>query len=230
LLVARQAAIEGGLAPLDGMLDVRSCESGDLPEGYGFGYWATLPLVEMGRYLSFLTGRFAAGGGEIVLGPVTSLVEAAREAPLLANCSGLGARDLVADLSVQPIRGQHVVVANPGIERFFLELPAGPSWTAYFPHGDRVVLGGVADAGDWNTEPDMATAAEILRRCTEVEPRLAHAEVLGHTVGLRPARPTVRLEAEKIGGVRCLHNYGHGGSGVALSWGTARSVVDLLVS
>jgi D-amino-acid oxidase len=228
LLAARPAAI-GGLTPLAGVLDVRSCESGDLPEGYGFGYWATLPLVDMGRYLSYLTERFAAGGGEIELGPVTSLVEAAREAPLLANCSGLGARDLVVDPSVRPVRGQHVVVTNPGLETFFLEPPAGPSWTAYFPHGDRVVLGGVAGEGDWNTQPDMTTAAEILRRCTEVEPRLAQAEVLAHTVGLRPARPTVRLEAEEIGGVRCVHNYGHGGSGVALSWGSARSVVDLLV-
>jgi len=36
-------------------------------------------------------------------------------------------------------------------------------------------------------------------------------------VGLRPARPTVRLEAEQVGHTRCVHNYGHGGSGVTLN-------------
>jgi D-amino-acid oxidase len=129
---------------------------------------------------------------------------------------------------VRPIRGQHVLVANPGIETFFVEAPVGPSWAAYLPHGDRVVLGGVAEEDAWSTEPDPATAEGILRRCAAIEPRLESAEVVGHVAGLRPGRPTVRLEAERIGAARCVHNYGHGGSGVALSWGTARAAAALL--
>jgi D-amino-acid oxidase len=44
-------------------------------------------------------------------------------------------------------------------------------------------------------------------------------------VGLRPVRPSVRLEAEALGGGRrLLHNYGHGGAGVTLSWGCALDV------
>jgi D-amino-acid oxidase len=229
LLAARPAAVAGGMPPLDEVPQVRLCEPAELPAGFGFGFWATLPLVDMSRYLPYLTERLAAAGGEIHLRPVRTLVEAAQEAPLVANCTGIGARDLVPDPSVRPVRGQHVVVDNPGIDTFFLEAPLGPSWVAYFPHGDRVVLGGVAAEDDWNTEPDPTTAATILRRCAEVEPRLAHAKVIAHTVGLRPARPTVRLERVDIGGARCVHNYGHGGSGVALSWGTARATVDLLI-
>jgi len=38
----------------------------------------------------------------------------------------------------------------------------------------------------------------------------------------------VRLEVEQIGGARCVHNYGHGGSGVTLSWGCARETAALL--
>jgi D-amino-acid oxidase len=229
LLAARPAAVEGGTPPLEEVRQVQLCSAEELPAGFSFGFWATLPLVDMSRYLPYLTERFAAAGGEIQLGAVTSLVEAAREAPLLANCTGMGARDLVPDPSLRPVRGQHVVVANPGIETFFREAPLGPSWVAYLPHGDRVVLGGVAGQDDWNAAPDPATAAAIVRRCAEVEPRLAHAEILAHTAGLRPARPTMRLEAAEVGGARCVHNYGHGGSGVALSWGTARAAVDLLV-
>jgi D-amino-acid oxidase len=36
-------------------------------------------------------------------------------------------------------------------------------------------------------------------------------------VGLRPARPQVRLEAETVADGRGLvHNYGHGGAGISL--------------
>ena len=230
LLAARSAAVADGMPPPGDMPQVETCPAGQLPDGFAFGFWATLPLVDMSRYLPYLSERFAAAGGEIRLRPVRTLAEAAGEAPLLANCSGIGARDLVPDPSVRPVRGQHVMVRNPGIETFFVEAPLGPAWVAYFPHGDRVVLGGVASEDDWNTEPDPATAAQILRRCVEIEPRLANAEVLAHMAGLRPARPTVRLEATQVGGVRCVHNYGHGGSGVALSWGTGRAAADLLIN
>ena len=226
LLAARPSAMDGGTPPLDEVPEFRLCDPGELPDGFTFGFWATLPLVDMSRYLPYLTERFAAAGGEIELRPVSTLAEAAAEAPLLANCTGVAARHLVPDPLVRPVRGQHVVVANPGIETFFLEAPLGPSWVAYLPHGDKVVLGGVAGEDDWTTKPDPPTAAAILRRCAEVEPRLAAAEVIAPTVGLRPGRPSVRVERAEIDGTRCVH---HGGSGVALSWGTARAAAGLLV-
>jgi D-amino-acid oxidase len=38
-------------------------------------------------------------------------------------------------------------------------------------------------------------------------------------------RPSVRLETETLdGGRRLVHNYGHGGAGVTLSWGCALDV------
>lgn len=47
-------------------------------------------------------------------------------------------------------------------------------------------------------------------------------------VGLRPFRPDgFRVAAEPLGGKVLVHNYGHGGSGVTLSWGTARQAADL---
>jgi glycine/D-amino acid oxidase-like deaminating enzyme len=43
------------------------------------------------------------------------------------------------------------------------------------------------------------------------------------TVCLRPFRaPGFRLAAEKLDGKLCVHNYGHGGAGITLSWGTAQ--------
>jgi len=50
-------------------------------------------------------------------------------------------------------------------------------------------------------------------------------------VGLRPYRPSgFVVRAEKLGETLVVHNYGHGGSGITLSWGTAKLAVDLGVS
>ena len=47
-------------------------------------------------------------------------------------------------------------------------------------------------------------------------------------VGLRPYRPSgFVVRAEKIGDTLLIHNYGHGGGGITLSWGTSRLAVDL---
>src|SRR5262249_30982254 len=43
------------------------------------------------------------------------------------------------------------------------------------------------------------------------------------TVCLRPFRPPgFRLETQKLDDKLCVHNYGHGGAGITLSWGTAQ--------
>ena len=68
----------------------------------------------------------------------------------------------------------------------------------------------------------------MLDRAVALVPGLRGAEVLGHRVGLRPARPAVRLESVphydgEPGGV--VHCYGHGGAGVTLSWGCADDVL-----
>ena len=47
--------------------------------------------------------------------------------------------------------------------------------------------------------------------------------------GLRPYRDrTFRLEPETVGDKFVVHNYGHGGAGITLSWGCAQEVVDIV--
>jgi glycine/D-amino acid oxidase-like deaminating enzyme len=51
--------------------------------------------------------------------------------------------------------------------------------------------------------------------------------VVRTVVGLRPFRRSgFRVEAEPLGDTLLVHNYGHGGCGVTLSWGTARLAID----
>src|SRR5262249_6693543 len=47
-------------------------------------------------------------------------------------------------------------------------------------------------------------------------------------VGLRPYRPSgFVVRAERLGDTLVVHNYGHGGSGITLSWGTSKLAVDI---
>ena len=52
--------------------------------------------------------------------------------------------------------------------------------------------------------------------------RISLDRVVKETVGLRPYRTIgPRIEKEELGSKTLVHNYGHGGSGWSLSWGSA---------
>jgi D-amino-acid oxidase len=194
----------------------------ELPSGFSVGWRYTAPIVTMPGYLRYLVERLTAAGGVVDIGePVTSLRSLA--APLIVNCTGIGARDLVPDPAVVPLRGQVVIVANPGIEEFFRHPSDGVDSTYIFPHHDVVLLGGTSEEGAWDLAPRPSVTKRILRDCAAADPRLDGAEVLAERVGLRPYRPDVRLEAEALDDGRVLwHNYGHGGAGVTLAWAITR--------
>jgi D-amino-acid oxidase len=204
------------------------CAPAELPAGYAAGWRVTAPIVSMQVYLGYLMARLERAGAALREAEFGSLDESAEKtaARVIVNCSGIGARRLVPDPEVTPVRGQAVVTENPGLSEFFVGVGEDPGDVSYyFPHGDITVLGGTEEPGNWSLEPDPATAERILRRCAAVEPRLRGATVRAHRVGLRPVRPSVRLEAESLDGGRLLlHNYGHGGAGVTLSWGCALEV------
>src|SRR5882724_7864685 len=51
--------------------------------------------------------------------------------------------------------------------------------------------------------------------------------VIRTIVGLRPFRPSGFLvRGEKLGDKTVIHNYGHGGAGITLSWGTSQLAVE----
>src|SRR5688572_29487013 len=54
------------------------------------------------------------------------------------------------------------------------------------------------------------------------------SRVIRTVVGLRPYRPSgFVVRAERLNNKTIIHNYGHGGAGITLSWGTAKLAVDL---
>lgn len=210
---------------LDGF---RMCQPDELPDGFAAGWRFVAPLVDMPVYLDYLTHRLSTAGATVEIRRVQDLGEAAGEAPVVVNCTGIGARDLVPDPEVTAIRGQLVVVENPGLTEFFAEDTGPvPDLLNIYPHGETVILGGLAAPDDYRLQPDPSVGAAIVERCVAVEPRLGSARILDHRAGLRPTRPEVRVEAERVNGTTVIHNYGHGGAGVTLSWGCASEVVEL---
>ena len=210
---------------------VREATTAELPPGYPYGLRFAVPQAEMPVYLSWLMRQVRDLGGEIVTRRVTALSEL-HEAGVdaLVNCPGLGARELVGDRSVYPVRGQIVRVTNPGLTMSVRDEfhPAGRAYV--HPRSADCVLGGTLDEDEWDTKPDPGTAEAIIARCTEIVPALADAKVIEHLAGLRPGRPEVRLESTTPagGGPRIVHNYGHGGAGITLSWGCAEQATRIL--
>ena len=143
-------------------------------------------------YLEYLVRRYDGLGGTVSAQTVTSLDSVA--APVVVNCTGIGARSLVPDPALVPVRGQVVVVENPGITEFYLDHgDGGTDYVYLFPHGDVAVLGGTAHEGASDQAPRPDVTARILRDCTAVFPSLRGARVVAERVGLRPVRPEVRL-------------------------------------
>jgi D-amino-acid oxidase len=183
------------------------------------------PVVEMPVYLRWLVRRFTEGGGTLTRMALNALPE---HAGVVVNASGLGARLMAGDPDVTPVRGQVVQVEQFGLDRWWLDAE-GPTYIV--PRSSDVVVGGTDDEGAWSRTPDPTVAARILERAALLVPDLARARVIRHKVGLRPARPQVRLE-EVAGGAdaarRVVHCYGHGGAGVTLSWGCADEVAGIV--
>jgi D-amino-acid oxidase len=231
-IVARQpldvpawVAVAGGAGPLPD----------DVPEWATHGFCCPVPVVDTGRYLPYLAGRLRDAGGVVVSRRLQSLAQLAEVVPgaRAVNCSGIGARALAGDDSLRPVRGQVVILANPGITSTTIDWSEGVEPTYAIVHPDTVVAGGCAEVDRWSLDPDPATSASILSRVTAMVPPLAGAPVLGVRVGLRPWRPEVRVELDPApppGVARLVHCYGHGGAGVTLSWGSAQAAVALLAA
>lgn len=83
-----------------------------------------------------------------------------------------------------------------------------------------------------------AVGASILSACSGLSTRrssftvapvkVSADRVIRVIAGLRPYRPSgYVVKAEALGTKRLVHNYGHGGAGITMSWGTSLEAVDL---
>ena len=93
--------------------------------------------------------------------------------------------------------------------------------------GRRDFLRGAAATSALLMSARLARAFDGARHFAPV--KVSRDRVIREVVGLRPYRPSgFVVDAERFGNKLLVHNYGHGGGGVTLSWGTASLAVDLV--
>jgi D-amino-acid oxidase len=211
-------------------------------------YCFLAPMVDTDRYLSWLLRQVTLAGCTLLLrricGDLRSQEQQLRRefaAELIVNCTGLGAYALAGDDDLSPHRGAVIRILNTGevMPRITAaHCVANDTSTDHqdmifiVPRGsDRLLLGGLVEPDEWATNVglDYPPIRDLYRRNVDFLPVLADAKLDQADpvrVGLRPfRRKSVRLEHEP--GTCIIHNYGHGGAGITLSWGCAEDVVAL---
>lgn len=217
---------------------------GNVPSRYAAGLRMRMPTMDMTLYMPWLEKRVVDLGGSIASECVTDLRLLFMDgAEIVVNATGLGARALVGDNAMRPMRGQVMHVPNDiGLEECFADSGRDSKSTYLFPFTKHIVLGGTYEVGvgvDSTHEKDLDG---ILERCRTLLRETGHArwEELGRTrlkawAGIRPARvigdddAVVRLELERLDGeLPVVHDYGHSRMGVTLSWGCADEVARIV--
>jgi D-amino-acid oxidase len=187
----------------------------------------TVPLTDSSIYLDYLRKRLFAAGGELTVGIRFEKPEDVdASCGVVINCAGIGAQTLVPDPDLEPHRGQVVLVEKLSFSGAIV--CDDPPLMYVIPRTHDCVFGGTNEISD-DLQPDPAVTAAIMRECTAVL-KIAPPRIQATRVGLRPYRRSgVRVEAGRMNDGRpIIHNYGHGGAGFTLSWGCARSVLDLV--
>jgi D-amino-acid oxidase len=205
--------------------DHRPATRAELPDGAPSGTRCVLPVIDMHRYLPWLVEACGSAGVAVVPAVVERLTDVPGDVVVLA--AGLRSGPLMDDDTGVPVQGQVARLEDPGLTGWVLDEDNPAGLTYVVPRGDDVVVGGTAVVGATGVEPDPAVEAAVLERAYALVPALRSAPVLSRAVGLRPGRPTVRLDRTVLDDRPVISCYGHGGAGVTLSWGCARDVVSL---
>lgn len=219
---------------------VGGCKALAAPSGFSVVYEALLPHIDMTRYVAWLEGHALALGISIEQRRVWSFDDLFQESPgVIVNCTGLGSRELASDAAMTPMRGQVLHVRNTlGLESSLHDEPMGDIVTYIFAFPKHLVLGGTYEPGVGTDTTEPEAIDEILKRCCSLLRADGHSrwrdlgrDEIKRVAGLRPARvvgnsaEAIRLEVERrASGHAIVHNYGHGRSGVTLSWGCAADV------
>jgi len=119
----------------------------------------TTMLIEPPVYLNAMLRDFYLAGGKLVIREFRDVREVASSVPeaTVINCTGLGARALVGDEELMPIKGQlTVLLPQPEVDYIALF-----DDFYMFPRHDGVLLGGTHERGVWDMAPNEEAAEHV---------------------------------------------------------------------
>lgn len=119
-------------------------------------------FIEPPMYLAALWEAFVEASGKMVRRDVRAIDELmVLDVPLIANCTGLGARDLFGDTELTPVRGQLLWMA-PDARVDYNTHGGGEGLLYMFPRRDGIVLGGSFERSATHREADPALTERIV--------------------------------------------------------------------
>lgn len=206
------------------------------------------PMVDMDVYMGWLLKQVEQADCQVLTMKISGNLKDEEEklkkdfgVDVIVNCAGLGAIKLTNE-DMSPLRGAWIRVRNDGktmpriTKAHWLshdESSDNQDFIYIVPKGDNILLlGGLVEPDQWDVNIGLDNydpIRDMHRRCVEFMPALKDAQIDFNEpvrVGLRPFRKqNVRLEREQDTSI--IHNYGHGGAGMILSWGCALSVLKI---
>lgn len=195
--------------------EFRVMQSDELPKGVKLGMSYRTVVLTPKVFLPWLRSRLEASGVVFKRANIDSLAEARSFGhDILVNATGFGPKFLsdVKDQYVQQVRGQIVHVKST-FDKIFMR--HGKDYTYAISRLDGTcVLGGIKQYDQTHPEVDMDLQQDIVRRVHQDLPdifpaKLSDHEIVGHNVGIRPARSTgLRVEKEVLNGDSVVHAYG----------------------
>ncbi len=201
-------------------------------------------VIEIPRYIPQLIDEFKSHGGNLVLGRKLLKPDelGLLGADVIVNCTGLGSAVLFNDGHLHGDKG--ILILHEPIDGI---QALGADIYTMIPRSDCLVLGthylvpphlakSMHRDPYYSEEPTSDEIETILSGLTQIvnDPGCPKTAAAVPTFGavkdvvarFRPRRDGgIRLELDTSGPIPIIHNYGHGGSGVCLSWGCAYDVL-----
>ena len=122
--------------------------------------------IEPSIYLDRLVADVRAAGGRIVIRRFEDRREvAALNESVVINCTGLGARTLVGDEALVPLKGQLTLLmpqSEVDYSTFGAASPSAGGFVHMSPRSDGIALGGTSVEGEWSLEPDDEARKRIV--------------------------------------------------------------------
>ena len=121
------------------------------------GQFATM-MIETPVYLAAILRDFHLAGGQVVVREFKDMTQVlALPEPAIINCTGLGARALVGDQDLVPVKGQ-LMVLLPQPEIDYVTLYGS---LYMMPRRDGILLGGTYEWDEWSLDSNRVAEEQI---------------------------------------------------------------------